>query len=662
MMLPLQLRSIRTKITFWSGVSLLLTAAAITLFASLHAQRAACSAATRHVETLARAQAKELAVHLDTALGTARALSLAMSAVKDDEVVLDLEREAGVSMIRSFLTAHPDFLGVGMAWEPGAFDGLDFSYKGTESHDDTGRFAPFWGRGADGAPQLQVMPGYRIAGRDGFYTVPKETGLPFISEPWRPEHDAVQRVSVSVPIRRAQEFYGVTRVDLSLQALDRILPKAAEALEGAVVEVYSHRGAIIASSEADSARLGYVHPDLQRGPAEGNDEASPLAAGEAQVAIREGVLSVLVGIQIGKAPRPWFVEFRLPEAQVLSESRQMLWTNLLLGVGCILVGLVVIGVVGSRLAQPLRTAASYLEDIANGDGDLTRRLEVESNDEVGRLCENFNAFVATVHDIIIDVRSSAESMNAGTMQIASAGTDMSKAAVSQAESLQEITRAVTEIETRAEGNSQNSRRARDLAAQTRGLCSSGAGEMDKLQVAMGEINESAGEIRKVIRVIEDIAFQTNLLALNAAVEAARAGAAGRGFAVVAEEVRHLAQRCSRSVEDTGRMVEESTRRADQGAQAAAQASEVLDGIVRGIQEVNERLDEVDIASRDQLEMINSVSRSSHELDTLTQGNATRSQQLASTAQENSECMHGMWQLVDQFKVERQRRATGPNRV
>jgi methyl-accepting chemotaxis protein len=186
------------------------------------------------------------------------------------------------------------------------------------------------------------------------------------------------------------------------------------------------------------------------------------------------------------------------------------------------------------------------------------------------------------------------------------------------------------------------------------MCDDGSVRMGNLRQAMAEITQSASDITKVIQVIEDIAFQTNLLALNAAVEAARAGDAGKGFAVVADEVRHLARRCAEAAEGTSKMIQESTRRADQGAAVASEVDLVLTRIVAGINEVNVLIGEIDAASKDQLEMINSVSRSALSLDNVTQQNAARSEQLAFTAKENSACMRSMWELVDTFKVRHER--------
>jgi methyl-accepting chemotaxis protein len=174
--------------------------------------------------------------------------------------------------------------------------------------------------------------------------------------------------------------------------------------------------------------------------------------------------------------------------------------------------------------------------------------------------------------------------------------------------------------------------------------------MRQMNQAVMAIKESSGEISKIIKVIDEIAFQTNLLALNAAVEAARAGEAGKGFAVVAEEVRNLAQRSAEAAKNTAAMIEESVRRSDNGVQIAGRVGQALEEIAGSTHKVKTLLSEVASTAGSQAEGIGSITSVLTQLDHVVQQTAGNSEELASSAEEVSSQVISLNQLVDQFTV------------
>jgi methyl-accepting chemotaxis protein len=159
--------------------------------------------------------------------------------------------------------------------------------------------------------------------------------------------------------------------------------------------------------------------------------------------------------------------------------------------------------------------------------------------------------------------------------------------------------------------------------------------LEALVAAMGSIRTSTGEVARIIKAIDDIAFQTNILALNAAVEAARAGAAGQGFAVVADEVRSLAQRAAEAAKGTAALIEASMANTQAGDQKVAQVSSAMGAITESVGRVKALVDEVSEASRQQTEGIAQVSTALTQMETVTQSTAATAEEGAAASEELS---------------------------
>ncbi|HTP27226.1 MAG TPA: methyl-accepting chemotaxis protein, partial [Anaeromyxobacteraceae bacterium] len=169
--------------------------------------------------------------------------------------------------------------------------------------------------------------------------------------------------------------------------------------------------------------------------------------------------------------------------------------------------------------------------------------------------------------------------------------------------------------------------------------------------AIHEIEKSAGETVKIIKIIDEIAFQTNLLALNAAVEAARAGEAGRGFAVVAEEVRALAMRSKEAASKTEELIRRSVREAGEGEGTAAQVSAKLAEIAASVTKVSDIVAEIAASAREQAAGIEQVNRAVEQMDRVTQANAAGSEESSSAAAELSGQSEELAAMVGSFKLE-----------
>jgi len=238
-----------------------------------------------------------------------------------------------------------------------------------------------------------------------------------------------------------------------------------------------------------------------------------------------------------------------------------------------------------------------------------------------------------VNNIINDIAEGSSQINSASGQISSTSQSLADGAADQASSLEETSSALEEISSMTKQNADNASSANSLMEESRSLVDNGVTAMKDMITAMDSIKNSSGEISKIIKVIEEIAFQTNLLALNAAVEAARAGEHGKGFAVVAEEVRNLAQRSATASKDTATLIENAVSKSNEGGKIVEAMSKALDEISESIKKSSDLVAEIASASKEQSSGIEQVNGAVSEMDGVTQKNAAVAEESAAASEE-----------------------------
>jgi len=231
-----------------------------------------------------------------------------------------------------------------------------------------------------------------------------------------------------------------------------------------------------------------------------------------------------------------------------------------------------------------------------------------------------------------------EALSKGSDQVAhasgmlsSASQSLAEGASNQAATLEETSASLEEISSMTKRNAENALSAKDLSSETRHAAESGSANMLEMSRAMADIQSASGNISKIIKTIDEIAFQTNILALNAAVEAARAGEAGAGFAVVADEVRKLAQRSAQAAKETAAKIEDSIAKSANGVAISSKVTESLNLIVIKARLVDEIVAEIATASREQSQGISQVNSAVTQIDKVTQTNAASAEESASAS-------------------------------
>uniref|UniRef100_E1T6L1 Methyl-accepting chemotaxis sensory transducer n=1 Tax=Burkholderia sp. (strain CCGE1003) TaxID=640512 RepID=E1T6L1_BURSG len=390
--------------------------------------------------------------------------------------------------------------------------------------------------------------------------------------------------------------------------------------------------------------------------------------------LHEGVEPALAALKAGD--RPTFQQLqahKLPSLYSAYEKAMLALEQLQLDHGaqryqsaqdlfyaiCVTVAIgIVVSLVGSLIGRavlvraivsPVDATIAQFQRIANGD--LTGRIVVTSNNEMGRLAAALRKMQESLIATVSSVRQGTESIDSGVSEIAAGNTDLSQRTEEQAASLEQTAASIEELTSTVKQTADNAKEASSLAQGASTLAAQGGELTEKVVGTMHEIVDDSRRIADIVGVIEGIAFQTNILALNAAVEAARAGEQGRGFAVVASEVRSLAQRSAAAAKEIKALIEASTARVENGSQLVERSGSTMTEIVQAISRVSSIMGEIAAAANEQSTGIDQVNLAVAQMDEVTQQNAALVEQAAAAASSLEEQARRLSAAVAVFRTD-----------
>ncbi|MEA2117916.1 methyl-accepting chemotaxis protein [Halovibrio sp. HP20-50] len=346
----------------------------------------------------------------------------------------------------------------------------------------------------------------------------------------------------------------------------------------------------------------------------------------------------------------WQLVVAMDEAEATAGLRAIATTSIVTLLVVAAVTAVVFGLLLSLLLRRLLVARDAMDSIASGDGDLTQRLPEDGNDEVTQIAGAFNRFVSKMEAVLIDVRTSSESVHHAANEIATGGQDLSRRTENAAASLQQTSASIEEITSTVQHTAASAQEANKLSQTASEVANEGGKVVANVVTTMEDITHASDKIGEIVTLMNSISFQTNLLALNASVEAARAGEHGRGFAVVADEVRKLAGRSSEAANDIQKLIEDSQSQVNNGTNLVRNAGTTMQDIVAHITRVTDVLEEINAATSEQSDGINQVNIAVAELDRMTQENAAMVEESTTAAEQLKEQADHLAGTISSFKL------------
>lgn len=574
-----------------------------------------------------------------------------------------------------------NIIGVGGNFEPYAYDSTlrDYSYYINEQN-AADRYVEFFAAYEEYSSQI-------------YYQRAKETHQPYFTEPY--EFDGIKRIIGSFPIIYQDQFQGCITVNIALSRFDKLIDINNEQYKTMFSTILTQDGVVVYDTEA-ADNIGksisdfFAAEDVQT-------MKSGFTAGQAfTVDFEEGgdhyryfCTPIDAGVDT------WW---SLTAIQTSDMNSAITATVVMMIILAAVILVLISGVTIMYLRKALKPIGQLVEaahDIEHGKFAIT--LNMQSQDEIGKLANSFQTMGENLRMIIGDIEhilhelsrgnfrvqstciesytndyqpillamrnirdnlnqtlvginQSADQVASGSEQVASGAQALSQGATQQASAVEELAATINNISQQIQSNAENALHASHIADQTGDQIMQSNEQMQHMIDAMQDITHSSNEIGKIIKTIEDIAFQTNILALNAAVEAARAGVAGKGFAVVADEVRNLASKSADASKSTSVLIETAIASVDSGTKIANETAESLMSAVESAKTVASKIGQIAHASDAQASAITQVTQGIDQISNVVQTNSATAEQSAAASEELSGQSQTLKSLVSQFKL------------
>lgn len=703
-------RSIRNKITYSVLVIIIMLTAVLAFISAMNSSgvNEEVEKVTRDVlrtnglaliEAESRVQAAIIAKNVENAALVAETfaadIGLLHETWQQQGITPQRSRQLVLNKLQNLLDARPGYMGIMAPLLPNIFgQDSDFLENPEESKAmgmlDSGRVAPYWYREGNQV-LLDWVNSVEDNSKNGYFTCPQNTRSRCLIDPDLFPIGGITALltTIAVPISPSGEFIGVVGVDFDANFVQALMKQSDDALFGGQgsVMLLSQSGGVIGYSEDPSASgksIDEVKSDLRR------DFNAAISSGNAVYTnTLQGEIKVISRTEISGVDKQWYLVVSVPENVVLNTSNKLseeissmsgaaLIQLFVAAMVLTVVAFIIINIISNQIVKPIVKIRDLMKDIAEGEGDLTRKIQVRSNDETGELATWINKFIGDLGNIVRTIDSNAKSVNSGcesSQQIASlCGRELAQSRdsvdriVAESEQMslasQEVTTNIQSVaEVTDDTNEQvvESSKAMDNLVSTMSDVNS---EVNKATSVIGALNGDIEQITNILTTIQTIANQTNLLALNAAIEAARAGEQGRGFAVVADEVRTLASSTQKAVEETQDIIQSIQTGSTQAVESMSQGNQIttdasrlvqetgthLNGIRNSMEQITSMTTVIAAAAEEQNQLAHNMSGDIHQVGSDVSNVAQRAMDLSEKSQELAMNSHTLLDIVHKFKV------------
>ncbi|WP_413471920.1 methyl-accepting chemotaxis protein [Shewanella baltica] len=506
-----------------------------------------------------------------------------------------------------------------------------------------------------------------------WYMDAKAAGKMIMTAPYVSATLKKQVVTIAEPVMSSGQLIGVAAANLTIDQLTDAVQRLEVPGEGYTLMV-DNAGLIIShpNSQLNTQQLTKIDSDFSNSWLSQRTNANTM-----EERTLDGATKLVYVAAIPSTD--WALIFVMDKQEIMSQATDLAWWMSAVGVALlVLFGLILIAIFKIQF-KDLERVAQALNDIAEGDGDLTVRIHTaNSHDEIGMLASGFNRFVERLHGMISRMHKIAGQLEHQAQGSSASATDNSQRIEVQQDEVTMVATAVTEMASATEEIASNAEHTAQTAQNAVGLSNHGhkqvaqsqqsirnlASEVETAGRIIGELNEHSQKINSILLTISGIAEQTNLLALNAAIEAARAGEQGRGFAVVADEVRVLSQRTHSSTQEIQAMIEtlqqtagkavksmtQSHEMAETSVADANSASESLLLISKAINDISDMASQIATAAEEQTSVTSEINRNTESIREVSENLSIEAQTSMVQAQELAHLAASLQQEVNRFKL------------